>query len=101
MQTRPRLRPPPLLSHSPPERQEPLTRTPAPRAPPKAPAHRAHTPIQRQLTEKHHLVQLFAEKLSLAAPQSQRHREIESRPFLAHIARLGMHPTQINLPRKT
>src|SRR5712664_797181 len=33
------------------------------------------------------LVQLFAEKLSLAAHQTQRHGQIESRPFLPHIRR--------------
>src|SRR6266478_5869710 len=49
------------------------------------PAHRAHTPVQRQLPQKHHLVQLFAKKLPLATHQPQRHRQIEARPFLAHI----------------
>jgi hypothetical protein len=53
----------------------------------KRPAYRSHASIQRQFTEKHALVDLFAEKLSLAPDEAQRHGQIESRAFLAHIGR--------------
>src|SRR6266446_937920 len=84
-QTRPLLLQPPLLSRLLPAPPAPSTQTPAPPGPPTA--HRAHPPIQRQFAEKHHLVQLLAKKLSLAAHQPQGHRQIESRSFLSHICR--------------
>src|SRR6266566_6492042 len=95
MPRRPRLPPLQLLSHSLPEQRATSIRTPGPPAPPKA--HRAHAAVQRQLAQKHHLVQLFAEELSLAAYQSQRHGQIESRAFLAYNRRsqINRHPLPV------
>ena len=48
-------------------------------------AHRAHLPVERQLSEKNKLVEPLAEKCALAAQNRKRHRQIERRPFLADV----------------
>src|SRR5580692_2147671 len=50
-------------------------------------AHRTNRAIQRKFTKKHHAVQQLAKKLSLAADQPERHRQVESPTFFAQIGR--------------
>ena len=54
-------------------------------------AHRAHAAVQRELAEENVTGKRLAEERSLAAENSQRHREIESRAFLFDVGRSEIH----------
>src|SRR6266478_37716 len=52
-----------------------------------APAHRPNASVQRELSEKHAIVELLSKELSHAARQTEGHRKIKSRSFLPDIGR--------------
>jgi len=51
------------------------------------PAHRPNASVQRELSEKHAIVELLSKELSHAARQTEGHRKIKSRSFLPDIGR--------------